>query len=192
MIIKLGHLFGFFGLFLSAQVLATESTEIKTNGVKFNVKLNLVDQTGSIIKSASFTANFANLLERETLSLMESEDKMTRLVLAPEVTIYGSDVELENEEKKTSELNFTILSLQQSHEGYQTYINFKIGLQDIETTTSAGEESSENDKVVIWNPGLRIPLNGHVDISWEYALSQKNILSDKTQHTSSFNIIYNF
>lgn len=192
MIMKLAYIYGLFGLFLSAQILAAESTETKTNGVKFNVKLNLVDQTGSVIKSASFTANFANLLERETLSLMESKDKTTRLVLAPELTIYGSDVELENEEKKTSELNFTILSLQQSHEGYQTYIDFKIGLQDIETTTSAGEESSEHGKVVIWNPGLKIPLNGHVDFSWDYALSQKNIFSDKTQHVSGFNVVYNF
>lgn len=151
MIIELAYIFGFFSLFLSAQVLAAKLAENKTDGVKFNVKLNLVDQTGSVIKSGSVTANFVNLLDRETLSLMESDDKTVRLILAPEVTAYGSKVELEDEEKTASELNFSIPSLQQSYEGDQTYVNFKIGLQDIETTTSTGEESSENNEAVVWN-----------------------------------------
>ncbi len=142
---------GFLACFFSAQVLAAKLTENKTDGFKFNVKLNLVDQTGSVIKSGSVTANFVNLLDRETLSPMESDDKTVRLILVPEVTVYGPKVELEDKEKTTSELNFSIPSLQQSHEGDQTYVNFKIGLQDIETITSAGEESSENNEAVVWN-----------------------------------------
>lgn len=151
MIIELAYIFGFFCLFFSAQVLAGKLTENKTDGVRFNVKLNLVDQTGSVIKSGSVTAKFVDLFDRETISLMESDDKTVRLVLAPEVTVYGPKVELEDNEKTTSELNFSIPSLQQSHGGDQTYVNFEIGLQDIETTTSAGEKSSKNNKAIIWN-----------------------------------------
>ncbi|MDH3636678.1 MAG: hypothetical protein OES20_18460 [Gammaproteobacteria bacterium] len=151
MIIELAYIFGFFCLFFSAQVLAAKLTEHKADGVKFNVKLNLVDQTGSVIKSGLVTASFVNLLDRETLSPKGSDDKMARLILVPEITVYGPKVELEDKEKTTSELNLIIPSLQQSYEGDQTYVNFKVGLQDIEATASTGEESSENNEVIIWN-----------------------------------------
>jgi hypothetical protein len=189
---RLVCIFGFYSLVLTHQLSIAESVENKTDGVRFNLKLAMIDQTGSVIKSGSFTANFENWLDPETLSLMEFEDSMVSLVLAPELTFYGSAVELESEEKTTTETTLTILSLRRDGKEFQAFINFKIGLQDIDTTTNAGEESSENNEVVIWNPGIKVPVNGNVDFSWEYQLSQKKIFSDKTQHKNSFSIVFHF
>jgi hypothetical protein len=178
------------GTFQTTQVTAQEPSKSVLDQVKLRFTLGALDQSGSETLSASITVNIEDLFDKETLNLYASDDGKANLKIVPELTYSITKVELEDEDKTTEEIATTIFSFTWDAKGFEPYLKFKFGKEEIKTTTDDGDDTSEHNTVYIWNPGVTVPLDEYLKLSWNYQLSLEKPLSDKTQHRSAFLLIY--
>lgn len=178
------------GAFQVVRVSAEETLQDAEGEVKLIVSFGLFEQTGSETLSGSIKVNFEDLFEKENLNLYTSENKKVNLKAAPELSYSITKIKLDAEKQKTNELTATILSLTWNSDRFERYLNLNFGWQEIDTTKIAGEETSDGHTVYIWNPGIAIPLEKNLKLSWDYQLSLENPISNKTQHKSVVRIVY--
>jgi len=156
----------------------------------YKVTLGLVDQSGSEALSMELKANYEKIFGKTYFFLDEAEKAPFKF--APELSYSITRLELDDEESRTQNITFTFFSITWDRENVDFYIRTKLGIQEIKTTEENGEITREENRVVVWNPGLEMPFVGDAKFTWDYELSQQNLFADKTQHKSTLKLVFEF
>ena len=153
----------------------------------------MLDQSGSEQSSYGLSANFTKKIGEETLLIVKSDEKDIKLQWSPGVSYDVAKTELESEEKATRTLAVTISRFDwQIADGINQYFGVSFGEEEIEITDNTGSNSEDENTVFIWNAGIKFDVTTNTAFTFDYKLSQEELISDKTQHTAIANLKFLF
>ena len=184
----------FMSVFMTS-VLAQDAGQTQDDDegkVIFSFEVGITDETSLEKTNILGSVDFTKTIGKETRAYAITEKQDVFFELTPGISLGQEDIELDTGEKKTTTLSLRFASLKwMIHDKLIPSLSIGYGEQEIEETDEAGNTTTTDEKVFIWNAEIEYKLNNTASVKYTYKLTQEDLFSDKVEHSAVFGIKFN-